>query len=212
MSCTILLLALDCRWVKFPRFNSPTSKMFGKPCIPSRMAQQHPATLCPPQRQGAREQKREAEEKRETSVSGAAHVPTPCMLHRPRQACTHATTLPLTRSFSPSSLSRASRSVISLILSCWSAGAHARARTGAAISRLERGLQAPQDRQSAGNVARCSHPRTRRRARCDGNLLPLTRSRVYAHTQVNLESRQYVIPDEKRRDDVRWQARVMMHS
>ena len=37
-------------------------------------------------------------------------------------------------------------------------------------------------------------------------------ARIPNATQVNLESRQYVIPDEKRRDDVRWQARVMMHS
>jgi len=29
---------------------------------------------------------------------------------------------------------------------------------------------------------------------------------------VNLEARQYVIPDEKRRDQVRWQARIMMNS
>ena len=29
---------------------------------------------------------------------------------------------------------------------------------------------------------------------------------------VNLEARQYVIPDEKRRDHVRWQARIMMNS
>ena len=32
------------------------------------------------------------------------------------------------------------------------------------------------------------------------------------NVQVNLESRQYVIPDDKRRDDVRWQARVKMAS
>ena len=30
--------------------------------------------------------------------------------------------------------------------------------------------------------------------------------------QVNLEQRQYVVPVDKRRDDVRWQARVMMAS
>ena len=35
----------------------------------------------------------------------------------------------------------------------WSAGAHARARAGASVSRLERGLQAPEDRQSAGERA-----------------------------------------------------------
>ena len=29
---------------------------------------------------------------------------------------------------------------------------------------------------------------------------------------MNLEARQYVIPDNKRRDNVRWQARVMMNS
>ena len=129
-------------------------------------------------RKGTEERCTEGE--REICVSGAAHVPT----------------LPPTRSFSQSFLSRAS-------------GAHARARTGAAISRLERGLHAPHDRQSAGNVTLGA--RTRRRT-LSGNVLPFTCSRVHAHTQVNLESRQYVIPDEKRRDDVRWQARVMMHS
>lgn len=43
------------------------------------------------------------------------------------------------------------------------------------------------------------------------------RSQVYKppktdRVQVNLDSRQYVIPDDKRRDEVRWAARVMMHS